>query len=144
MKTYSSFQSVKIEVVRLSKLPINNRRVKILGRYNIQIYPSLTVELLIVYFPALRNNKNWMGDGASGRGGGGEGGRQNQRGLELRDDVLTICKVIKTHTGRRYFQAAENLLYCFKCFEQIFEDETERIGFRNKAFTTIRLHRCRF
>ena len=71
MKTYSSFQSVKIEVVRLSKLPINNRRVKILGRYNILIYPSLTVELLIVYFPALRNNKNWMGDGASGRGGGG-------------------------------------------------------------------------
>ena len=29
------------------------------------------MELLIVYFPALRNNKNWMGDGASGRGGGG-------------------------------------------------------------------------
>ena len=28
------------------------------------------MELLIVYFPALRNNKNWMGDGASGRRGG--------------------------------------------------------------------------
>lgn len=40
------------------------------------------MELLIVYFPALRNDKNWMGDGASGRGGGGrgeggEGCRQN-------------------------------------------------------------------
>ena len=34
------------------------------------------MELLIVYFPALRNDKNWMGDGASGRGegGGGRGG----------------------------------------------------------------------
>lgn len=32
------------------------------------------MELLIVYFPALRNDKNWMGDGASGRGGRGEGG----------------------------------------------------------------------
>ena len=31
------------------------------------------MELLIVYFPALRNNKNWMGDGASGRGEGGRG-----------------------------------------------------------------------
>ena len=31
------------------------------------------MELLILYFAALRNNKNWMGDGASGRGGGGRG-----------------------------------------------------------------------
>ena len=81
--------------------------------------------------------------GRAGGGGGGEG-RPELAGSELRDNVLTICKVIKTHTSRRYFQAAENLLYCFKCFEQIFEDETERIGFRNKTFTTICLHRCRF
>lgn len=135
MKTYSSFQSVKIEVVRLSKLPINNRRVKILGRYNIQIYPSLTVELLIVYFPALRNNKNWMGDGASGRGEGGRGaarinGVQNRGTMfsqfakrSTRIQVGGIFKQLRT------FVIVSNVLSKFSKMKQIGQGFTTSLLF---------------
>ena len=39
------------------------------------------------------------------------------------DDVLTSYKAINSRGSQRYFQAAEDLRWCFCCFEPIFEDK---------------------